>query len=168
MLAKMGFKEGSSLGKSNTGLIEPIPLVVKEGRAGITESPKSKKPKVEVKDVHQFNNLMSNKAKDKKVIKMILIATSKTCPSLDERASIKNNELLDDWNEIQKKRESGEISFTFEDFLSKESPERRLLRLEEILLYMRKTHLYCTFCAHTYESYETLLASCPGLWEEDH
>ena len=33
MLAKMGYKPGTSLGKDNSGRVEPIPLQVKEGRA---------------------------------------------------------------------------------------------------------------------------------------
>lgn len=31
MLAKMGFKEGEGLGKTNPGIKEPIPMVIKQG-----------------------------------------------------------------------------------------------------------------------------------------
>ena len=34
MLAKMGYKAGESLGKSNSGRIEPIPIEVKKDRGG--------------------------------------------------------------------------------------------------------------------------------------
>lgn len=169
MLAKMGFKEGESLGKTNPGIKEPLPMVIKQGRTGLGESKKEfKKPRVEIKDVNQFNSIMSNKAKDKKIIKTIITISSKTCPSLDERANIQQNELLADWNTVQKSRDEGLINFSFEDFLNKESLEKRLQRLEDLLEYMRKTHCYCTFCAHTYDNYDQLLELCPGLWEDDH
>ena len=35
MLAKMGYKAGDSLGKSNTGRVEPIPIEVKNDRGGL-------------------------------------------------------------------------------------------------------------------------------------
>ena len=35
MLAKMGYKTGESLGKSNSGRIEPIPIEVKNDRGGL-------------------------------------------------------------------------------------------------------------------------------------
>ena len=35
MLAKMGYKAGESLGKSNSGRIEPIPIEVKNDRGGL-------------------------------------------------------------------------------------------------------------------------------------
>jgi hypothetical protein len=170
MLAAMGFKEGDGLGKSNPGIKEPLPLVIKQGRAGLAEEKKKefKKPRVEIKDVNQFNSIMSNKAKDKKIIKAIITISGKTCPSLDERANIVQNDLLADWNTIQKNRDEGLINFSFEDFLNKESIERRLQRLEDLLEYMRKTHFYCTFCAHTYDNYDQLIELCPGLWEDDH
>jgi len=170
MLAKMGFKEGESLGKTNPGIKEPLPMIVKQGRGGLAEEKKKefKKPRVEIKDVHQFNSIQSNKAKDKKIIKTIITISAKTCPYLDERANIEQNDLLADWNSIQQKREDGSITFTYEDFLNKESIEKRLQRLEDLLEYMRKTHCYCTFCAHTYDNYDQLLELCPGLWEDDH
>merc|ERR1719147_398430 len=35
MLAKMGYKAGESLGKDNTGRVEPISVTVKAGRGGL-------------------------------------------------------------------------------------------------------------------------------------
>ena len=37
MLAKMGYKSGESLGKSNSGIVDPIPIVVKTNRKGLGE-----------------------------------------------------------------------------------------------------------------------------------
>ena len=38
MLAKMGYKSGESLGKSNSGIVDPIPIVVKTNRKGLGKS----------------------------------------------------------------------------------------------------------------------------------
>ena len=38
MLAKMGYKAGDSLGKSNSGIVEPIPVEVKIDRGGLGET----------------------------------------------------------------------------------------------------------------------------------
>lgn len=35
MLAKMGYKQGDAIGRSSTGIVEPIPIQVKSGRAGL-------------------------------------------------------------------------------------------------------------------------------------
>lgn len=35
MLAKMGYKQGDSIGRSSTGIVEPIPIQVKSGRGGL-------------------------------------------------------------------------------------------------------------------------------------
>lgn len=35
MLAKMGYKQGDAIGKSNTGIVEPIPIQIKTNRAGL-------------------------------------------------------------------------------------------------------------------------------------
>lgn len=176
MLAKMGFKEGQSLGKngnSNTALKEPLPLIIKKDRAGIPERPDRsdhfKKAKVEHKDLGSFKEMVSDKQKDRKVVKQIIEITTKTIPHFDEMHEKKErNALLYDFEEVERKRLEGSIKFSFEDFLYRESQDRRFLRLESLLHYLRKNYYYCTHCAFTYGDYETLLAECPGLWEEDH
>lgn len=35
MLAKMGYKQGDAIGRSNTGIVEPLPIQVKNNRAGL-------------------------------------------------------------------------------------------------------------------------------------
>merc|ERR1719361_668274 len=35
MLAKMGYKSGESLGKSNSGIVDPIPIVGQTNRIGL-------------------------------------------------------------------------------------------------------------------------------------
>lgn len=35
MLAKMGYKQGDAIGKSNTGIVEPISIQIKTNRAGL-------------------------------------------------------------------------------------------------------------------------------------
>ena len=37
MLAKMGYKSGESLGKSNSGIVDPIPIVGQTNRIGLGE-----------------------------------------------------------------------------------------------------------------------------------
>jgi hypothetical protein len=175
MLARMGFKDGQGLGKGGTGIVEPLPLVFKEGRTGIAEKSKiteinnNKRPKMETRDLRQFNTSQSSKLREKKVIKIIISITTKTCPYLDESAGIEKNALLADWQKIEALQKQDKAqSQSFADYLKKETPERRLERLRELLLYLRERHLYCTFCAVTYKDEEDMKLNCPGMWDDDH
>ena len=50
MLQKMGYKEGESLGKDNTGRVDPIPIEVKAGRSGLGRREAAVKQIAEAKD----------------------------------------------------------------------------------------------------------------------
>ncbi|KAL0257210.1 hypothetical protein SLS55_008020 [Diplodia seriata] len=52
MLAKMGFKEGDKLGKSDYGVAEPVRVQVKDGREGIGMESEKKRKLREVYDEH--------------------------------------------------------------------------------------------------------------------
>ncbi|KAK0660996.1 G patch domain-containing protein 11 [Lasiodiplodia hormozganensis] len=79
MLAKMGFKEGSKLGKGEYGVAEPVRVQMKEGREGIgMESEKkrklretyeehSKKAKVEKETEEQYFASMAQERKNKRM-----------------------------------------------------------------------------------------------------
>ena len=36
------------------------------------------------------------------------------------------------------------------------------------LIYLRETYSYCLFCGCQYEDQDDMMASCPGINEEDH
>lgn len=83
MLAKMGYKQGDAIGRSSTGIVEPIPIQVKSGRAGLGRDAaikqleeyreKLRKTKAEQKietsasSISQFRQRMAQKTSDKQL-----------------------------------------------------------------------------------------------------
>ena len=54
------------------------------------------------------------------------------------------------------------------EYLGLLSVEEQTQKLEELLNYMRTTHLYCFYCGSRYDTKEQLDDMCPGLFEDSH
>lgn len=83
MLAKMGYKEGDAIGRSSTGIVEPIPIQVKCGRAGLgrdaaikqleeyrdklRKTKAAQKSETSASSISQFRQRMAQKTSDKQL-----------------------------------------------------------------------------------------------------
>lgn len=179
LLAKMGFRPGASLGKSDSGLKEPINVIVKKdtcgvGREGHTKEVKQKRE--QLKELTMKKHLQSFKvANAEKSIMWTLrrdfYKAQRICEELDFRQQIKVPKEVYFWTKesvkkLQEKDESDSDSESdddeeYEQFVTEEN-------LFEIIDYLREKHLYCLYCVFTAESKEDLESNCPGRYRLDH
>eukprot|EP00088_Acartia_fossae_P037391 TRINITY_DN3855_c0_g1_i6.p1 TRINITY_DN3855_c0_g1~~TRINITY_DN3855_c0_g1_i6.p1 ORF type:complete len:267 (-),score=58.74 TRINITY_DN3855_c0_g1_i6:225-977(-) len=158
MLAKMGYKPGTSLGKDNSGRTEPVPITVKAGRGGLGRDEAMKKLKERKqrileerarKLVADFNpNAFRAQMREKHMMKRLesdLWKAQKSCRQLD--LGKEYSEPMEFWfwpREKEKKLEDD-----FEELIEEE--EEIIYSVEEQLVmvveYLRTEHLYCIFCA---------------------
>jgi len=180
MLAKMGFKPGTSLGKDNSGRKEPIPINLKEGRSGLGRDAAEKrlrerKMQIMVKRAAQlvsdfdpaaFRAQMREKHMARRT-ESDLWKAQKSCRQLDLAKEFdtpmeawfwpkekKQKSLLDEEEEEEEVEE--EVVFSTEE------------QLEMVVEYLRLEHVYCLFCAISFHDVEDMTANCPGPTREDH
>ncbi|MCL7039061.1 hypothetical protein MKW94_025033 [Papaver nudicaule] len=164
MLKQMGYNPGSALGKSGSGLAEPVGVEIRRSRAGIgREDPVKEKIKrdefragKEKKEVEglivEFGSRQKSQWKSRRVVYNYHKATA----VLDQ---LENKEIIEpikkEGEEDEEEEEEEEKVITEEDLL-------------EILVKLRDKHRYCLFCGCQYESLEALSLNCPGVDEDDH
>jgi len=217
MLLKMGFKTGEGLGKCSQGSDEPIPLVIKQGRAGLGKDEEIfatnsdnfnpyKKRKLDDQLLSSYQEQIRNEHLTKKTILQIIKILTQVIPQLDEQKNITENKLFQEYFELLEKNSKKKNALKLEcwkcgaptvfpakcnscgqsmptDFFSRNSqqiipvireyllqlPEKiLLLKLRNLLEYMRSTHVYCYFCGSNFNSEEDMQQFCPGITEEFH
>ncbi|XP_028517382.1 G patch domain-containing protein 11 isoform X2 [Exaiptasia diaphana] len=180
LLQKMGYKQGTGLGKEGTGRAEPIPISLKADRGGlgrdnhlkrqndikktILEEKTKKKIKVEQRLREDFRKHMSNKFVDKKV-QSDLYKSQKACEQLDKAKGLSCIQIWF-WPEVPKEEEEEEEDNNTGDVdcITLE-PYDKLIQLTQ---YLRSEHLYCIWCGTTYNDDTDLSSNCPGDTAEDH
>ncbi|KAI8085083.1 uncharacterized protein BX664DRAFT_300805 [Halteromyces radiatus] len=196
MMLKMGFKQGSALGKeSQVGIHEPLGVQLKQDRSGLgmdsllkrkrdeqAQEELEKRKKLDM-DPEQFRELMATKAKKGKRSRQIN-AAAHLCKERDESKGINANIL---WVLIPKKSEDQEEEEDQDEYQEnkettnendhgiypdEEMEELKSLPLDDqltkIVDYLRTQHNYCFWCAAQYENENDLDTHCPGLTEEEH
>lgn len=177
LLEKMGFKQGQGLGKSKTGITEPIKIELRSGKSGVglENHFKEKIVKKKVykeqnleKKIDEFHTSIKNKQAQRYLQKDFFTA-QRACEDLDLRKDIDEpiQEFYWTRDTIKKKRgvqdEEEEEQFN-EEFSSYFTEEN----LNELILYLRTSHLYCMFCAFVATDEEDLTTNCPGPNRSDH
>lgn len=181
LLEKMGYKAGTSLGKSMTGIVEPININLKETSSGLGRESHIKevietkrKNKVDkLKHVeHHFRTAYAEKNASRTLAKDICKA-QRICEELDARKGIE--EPLEEFywtKETMKKLRKGNRKEGSDEEESEEEEEEQYEFTEELLgvllNYLRETYFYCVYCAITGEDKADLEANCPGISREDH
>ncbi|RZB49912.1 G patch domain-containing protein 11 [Asbolus verrucosus] len=177
MLEKMGFKQGQSLGKTQSGLKEPIKIELKSSKSGIGVESHFKeriKKKMERNDDYlkkklndfQFNNKIKQA---RRFLEKDFYTAQKTCEDLDCRKNIDEpiqefywtRETIRKKRDIKEEDEEEEFNEEFASYITEEN-------LVEIIDYLRSRHLYCMFCAFVATDDEDLKTSCPGPYRSDH
>ncbi|KAI8880109.1 hypothetical protein K501DRAFT_287070 [Backusella circina FSU 941] len=187
MLMKMGFKQGTGLGKD--GITQPIKVELKAGRHGIgmdnhlkREREEQEKEELELRkrlqvDPDDYRATMAQKAKENQMSRYLKAAVS-ICQNLDQENKVESNIL---WllkpQEEEKEEESKDAETENEpscklQFPIEEIEELKNLKIEEQLIklldYLRTHYYYCFWCSVKYSDQEDLDGSCPGPNEDDH
>merc|ERR1712210_408875 len=185
----MGYKAGDSLGKSsgksNTGIVEPIGIEVKNNRGGLgreTAKKQIKETKAKLRSLKKTSNSVpfsaedfrasqSKKLKAKKV-EGDLYRAQKATRQLDQMSKEFTEETDIDLEEpkIKDVTNEDEEQVNAEDNLQEiieteeeeevEIPPDEMLKI--ITEYLRTDYLFCIWCGITFENSDDLNSNCPG------
>ena len=182
----------------------------------IEEKFNPKKQKIEKEHQENYRALVSDANRDRKVIRDVLLSlffeisllfsyyygeivklTESTVPDLDDKAGVKDNDLLREHRFLEEQRrknsayQTSQISndgkysrpipllkpgesvatekvISFAQLLEGMDRDWNEQRLKDLLIYVRSKYFYCFYCGSVYDSYEQLEKLCPGLYEEAH
>lgn len=181
LLEKMGYKVGSSLGKTSAGITEPINIKVKESSSGVgkerhDEEVISKLRKMkEKKDETIFKKYQNTKAEKVALVfmKKDYYKAQRICEELDSRQHMEYpfEEFYWTWETMSKMKEITEENE--EDGGEKEGEQEKEIEpceenLKSIIDYLRSTYFYCIYCAITGANDQDLKQHCPGAYRSDH
>jgi len=182
MLAKMGYKPGTSLGKDNSGRVEPVAINIKEGRGGLGRDESIKRLKERKQKIREerarklvqdfdpaaFRAQMREKHMSKRT-EIDLCKAQKSCRDLD--LSNQFTEPLEFWfwpRDKEKKLVEDDALYEEVDEEEEEIVYSNEEQLVMILEYLRSEYMYCMFCGIHFDSIEDMGESCPGTTRQDH
>ncbi|ORX54430.1 G-patch-domain-containing protein [Hesseltinella vesiculosa] len=198
MMMKMGFKEGSSLGKSQQGLDTPIGIELKQNRGGLGMDSLMKRKQQEQldkemakvrkldQDPEDFRTAMAQRSKQAHRTRQLTAAVH-LCQRFDADKDITTNilyTLLPQFDKEDTQQEEEQEEEQADDIIAspkekEESPydpeQVEALRalslddqLEKLAMYLRESYSYCFWCSAKYEDQADMDSNCPGLTEDDH
>ena len=183
LLSKMGYKPGMRLGKDESGISDPIPVQVKEGRSGFGRDEtmrklamekcriieKRTKEIVDDFDPAAFRAQMREKHLARR-LESDLYKAQKSCRDLDEKKEYEEPAESFFWPKIEKPRT--DESEGGDDEEDEEEEEEEVFTVSEklglLLTYLRLEYFYCIYCGISYESDDDMQSNCPGPTREDH
>jgi len=181
MLEKMGFKSGESLGKTRSGIKEPIDIVLRQGTSGVGRESHikevlSRNQQQKIKNLKHYETqyrLANKERKNLAQIRKDFFKAQKVCEELDFRNNVKDPVEDFFWTkETIKKRRKIDKECVDDTDSSDEDDEFELYITEEnlfvIIDYIRSKHLYCLYCVITGIDVEDLKENCPGPYRVDH
>ncbi|XP_063957942.1 G patch domain-containing protein 11-like [Lytechinus pictus] len=181
MLQKMGYKQGSGLGKTGSGRAEPVGIEIKTGRGGLGQESElkrkqeemakmrevmvHKRAKMEVYHKGNFLQKMSERFSEKEVEKD-LNSSQKACAHLDQAQGYSEPEVIWYWPKRMPPEEEVENEEEVEDEVEEEEEETEELsnidKLSELTHYLRTQHLYCVWCGTAFNDDKDMEENCPG------
>ncbi|XP_034484946.1 G patch domain-containing protein 11 [Drosophila innubila] len=182
LLAKMGYKAGSGLGKNEDARTEPIGICIKKDRGGLGLAKRQelrrahllRKAGIESSgeiSTEAYRRRATQKAEERKLL-YDLKRCQQTCESLDLAAGVQEPELDFFWppKPIEQNDEE-DTEAEADDELEKEEPEEQYSveeQLELLMSYLRTSYQFCYWCGTHYENAEDLDTNCPGLTRDEH
>ncbi|XP_076341695.1 G patch domain-containing protein 11-like isoform X2 [Tachypleus tridentatus] len=167
MLQKMGYKPGMSLGKKDSGIKQPIPLVVKANRTGLGKEAEDKiqaekkkafylamvKRKAEDAENAKtnFQQYSRNKIAQKRLL-TDLRNSQKACEQLDKSIDIEVPH--EPWFWPHSEMTDANLNESDDDDNAEKEEEEELdpsEKLEILTAYLRSTHFYCVWCGTAHE-----------------
>ncbi|XP_039493674.1 G patch domain-containing protein 11 [Drosophila santomea] len=188
LLAKMGYKAGSGLGKTSDARTEPVRITIKTGRGGLgreTAVAELTLKRQELRRAHLLSKVgiesgeevtteayrrrATHKAEERK-LQYDIKRCQQTCESLDLKSAIAEPDLDFFWppkqkdeNETQSDADDPEVEEPSKEELYSPSEQ-----LELLTGYLRTAYCFCYWCGTNYEDAEDLGSNCPGLTRDDH
>ncbi|XP_043285815.1 G patch domain-containing protein 11 [Venturia canescens] len=179
MLMKMGYKPGQGIGKTESGISEPIGIDIKGNRMGlgktvVKKSVKKSNPveKLESMKTDDFRVRLAQR-KAEQLAEVDLLKSQRVCEQLDAQKQIVEPREIWFWPIVKKSKESDDESESeTEQHENEEDDEIEKLttteKLEILTKYLRDKYFYCTWCGATFEDEDDLRDSCPGSTRNDH
>lgn len=196
MMQKMGFKVGESLGVHNTGLVEPISVEVKKGRAGIGATRKLPEgSQITPATIDTFLSHAKSKSEEQRD-RLFLLKLQRYCfqESEENMAFLDGKILIKEVNEMWRSyaaqtstKKSGRVRLfeTTDDDNNKamEPDTAKAMKadtvldfdlqpigsqLEQLIAYSRDNYFYCPYCGIKFASDEDMQENCPGPYDQDH
>lgn len=191
MLEKMGFKPGAGLGKTSSGIVEPIAINVKNDRQGLGRAEALRQIKIHKRNIRKrhegktisvedYRVLLSKKSKEREVASD-LRKSQRICHQLDLGMNVKlpaeewfwpedclpqkEEKITEDEDEDDNDNEEEEEEEEMKDDNSIEYEPSE--KLEMLTSYLRQTFCYCIWCGVQYDD-EKDLQDCPGPTRDLH
>jgi len=181
MLAKMGYKPGTSLGKDNTGRSEPVEVVVKVGKEGLGREAAMKRLAEEKcrileerarKCVAEFDPAAFRaQMREKHLARRTesdLFKAQKSCRELDEKKDFKEPAEKWFWPAVEKVRSNDSDEEEEEEEEEEEDIFTASEKLGLLVTYLRTEHTYCIYCGINFYNEKDMTDNCPGPSREDH
>jgi len=174
MLMKMGYKPGQGIGKTQSGMIEPISVEVKADRQGLGKTLKKKEShkrgntnmKLDNMDTRDFRSRIAQ-GKAEQLQKIDLYKSQKVCQELDAKKNIEKPEELWFWPE-SKEKETDDTDDSDDDDIEDNEALSNLEKLDILTRYLRKKYFYCIWCGTKFNDEDDLRDNCPGSTRNDH
>ncbi|XP_017013183.2 G patch domain-containing protein 11 [Drosophila takahashii] len=187
LLAKMGYKAGSGLGKQSDARTEPVGITIKSGRGGLGREAAVAEltlKRQELRRAHllskagiesreeisteAYRRRATHKAEERK-LQYDIKRCQQTCESLDLKSGVTEPDLDFFWPPKPKEEDGTESEGeSDDDEPPKEEPYTPSEQLELLTGYLRTAYLFCYWCGTHYEDNEDLGTNCPGLTRDDH
>ncbi|KAH8278726.1 hypothetical protein KR018_007876 [Drosophila ironensis] len=184
LLAKMGYKAGTALGKQPDARTEPVGISLKSGRGGLGREAAVAElaaRRQELRRVHllqkagiqngeeisteAYRRRATQKAEERKLLSDIK-RCQQTCESLDLKAGIAEPDMDFLWPPKEQPPEDEEAEEQSEE--EEEPLYSPSEQLEMLTSYLRTGYCFCYWCGTRYEDLEDLNANCPGPARDDH
>ncbi|XP_033166070.1 G patch domain-containing protein 11 [Drosophila mauritiana] len=188
LLAKMGYKAGSGLGKTSDARTEPVGITIKSGRGGLGREAAVAElalKRQEIRRAHllsragiesgeevsteAYRRRATHKAEERK-LQYDIKRCQQTCESLDLKSAITEPELDFFWppkpkdeDESQSDADDPEVEVP-----AKEEQYNPSEQLELLTGYLRTAYCFCYWCGTHYDDAEDLGSNCPGLTRDEH
>lgn len=181
MLSKMGYKSGQAIGKTSTGIIEPIGIKIKDGRAGLGREAAIKElweqkaafrrarqsQTIETLNVDEYRKRMVERSSNRKEIGD-LGKCQRACEKMDHEEKVKEPVLCWFWPDRRTKEEIEEEEEKLENEEDQEEDYTNSQKLEMLIKFLRTTYNYCHWCGVKFIDVTDLMENCPGPGKDDH
>lgn len=171
----MGYKPGKGIGKTQSGMVEPISVEVKADRHGLGKTLKKKEfcnrknadAKLDNMKMIDFRSRIAQERAEQ-LQKIDIFKSQKICQELDTKYNIEEPEESWFWPQNKETNIDDNTDHQLNDAEEDGEDLSNLEKLEILTKYLRKKHFYCIWCGMKFDDEEDLKDNCPGNTRNDH